>query len=251
MLNKNSKKTENMENNISIKYVSMDNIVQIMEENANYIILDVRTVEEYNEGHIPNAICIPNETIDDSIITQLPNKKQLILIYCRSGNRSKQATEKLKNLGYTNLIEFGGIIDWKGEIVKENIDSKMNDNDVEKIIDEFVIEVNNRELIVKIEDNSSAKALIEKLKNSNITINAEDYSNFEKVGELGFELPRNDKQITTKAGDVILYLGTKLSLYYDTNSWNLTKLGEVTNVSGDELKEILGNENVTMKLKLK
>ena len=96
----------------------MDEIVEIMEENEGYIILDVRTIEEYNEGHIPNAICIPNETIDENVVNILPDKNQLILIYCRSGNRSKQATEKLENLGYTNLIEFGGIMDWKGEIVK-------------------------------------------------------------------------------------------------------------------------------------
>ncbi|MBE5820582.1 MAG: rhodanese-like domain-containing protein [Clostridiales bacterium] len=115
MFNKGNKKTENED---EIKYVSMDDIVQIMNENTNYIILDVRTIEEYNEGHIPNAICIPNETIGSDIFKELPNKEQLILIYCRSGNRSKQAAEKLKKLGYTNLIEFGGIIDWKGEIVK-------------------------------------------------------------------------------------------------------------------------------------
>ena len=115
---------ENKENRIDnkeesvIKYVSMDEIVQIMNENSNYIILDVRSMQEYNEGHIPNAICIPNETIGEDIINKLPNKEQLILIYCRSGNRSKQAAQKLKNLGYTNLIEFGGIIDWAGDIVK-------------------------------------------------------------------------------------------------------------------------------------
>ena len=115
---------ENKENSIDnkeesvIKYVSMDEIVQIMNENSNYIILDVRTMQEYNEGHIPNAICIPNETISENIINKLPNKEQLILIYCRSGNRSKQAAQKLKNLGYTNLIEFGGIIDWAGDVVK-------------------------------------------------------------------------------------------------------------------------------------
>ena len=101
-----------------IKNVSMDEIVNIMSENQNYIILDVRTFEEYNDGHIPNAICIPNETINEDVINKLPNKEQLILIYCRSGNRSKQAANKLQKLGYTNLIEFGGIIDWKGEIVK-------------------------------------------------------------------------------------------------------------------------------------
>ena len=106
------------ESKANIQYVSMNEIKTIMEENENYIILDVRTIEEYNEGHIPNAICIPNETIGEDIVSKLPNKEQLILIYCRSGNRSKQATKKLKDLGYLNLIEFGGIIDWPGAAMR-------------------------------------------------------------------------------------------------------------------------------------
>ena len=113
-----NRKEQYIENEGIIKHVSMDDIVEIMNENKNYIILDVRTIAEYNEGHIPNAICIPNETIGNNTISELSDKEQLILVYCRSGNRSKQAAEKLKKLGYTNLIEFGGIIDWKGEIVK-------------------------------------------------------------------------------------------------------------------------------------
>ena len=112
-----NKKENVIKKDTDIQHVSMNDIVQIMEENENYIILDVRTLEEYNQGHIPNAICIPNETIDESVVNKLPDKNQMILVYCRSGNRSKQATEKLKKLGYTNLIEFGGIIDWKGEII--------------------------------------------------------------------------------------------------------------------------------------
>ena len=112
MLDKNIEK----ETTNPIQYVSMDEITTIMQENTNYIILDARTIEEYNEGHIPNAICIPNETIDETVTEQLPNKDQLILIYCRSGNRSKQAALKLQQLGYTNLVEFGGIIDWEGLI---------------------------------------------------------------------------------------------------------------------------------------
>ena len=112
MLNKNTEK----ETTNQIQYVSMDEITTIMQENKNYLIRDVRTIEEYNEGHIPNALCIPNETIDETVTTKLPNKDQLILIYCRSGNRSKQAALKLQQLGYTNLVEFGGIIDWEGPI---------------------------------------------------------------------------------------------------------------------------------------
>lgn len=113
-----NRKERNIENEVIIKHVSMNDIVQIMEENENYIILDVRTQAEYNQGHIPNAICIPNETIDENVVNKLLDKNQMILVYCRSGNRSKQAAEKLKKLGYTNLIEFGGIRDWKGEIEK-------------------------------------------------------------------------------------------------------------------------------------
>ena len=81
------------------------------------VLLDVRTPEEYREGHIPGAINIPNETIGTEDIPELPDKEQLILVYCRSGNRSKQASEKLVKLGYTNIVEFGGINDWTGETV--------------------------------------------------------------------------------------------------------------------------------------
>ena len=99
--------------------ISMDEAVTMMAEETDYIILDVRTTEEYNEKHIPNAICIPNETIGSEEIPALPDKEQLILVYCRSGNRSKQAAEKLAALGYTNIVEFGGIKDWPGETVSE------------------------------------------------------------------------------------------------------------------------------------
>ena len=89
---------------------------ELMQSEESYIILDVRTYEEYNSGHIPGAICIPNETISKTPPAELPDKEQLILVYCRSGNRSKQASDKLAKMGYTNVKEFGGIIDWKYEI---------------------------------------------------------------------------------------------------------------------------------------
>ena len=91
----------------------------MMEEKNDYIILDVRTPEEFAEKHIPDAINIPNETIGTEEIPELPDKEQLILVYCRSGNRSKQASEKLVRLGYTNIVEFGGINDWPGETVSD------------------------------------------------------------------------------------------------------------------------------------
>ena len=101
------------------RQISMDEAVAMMEEEKDYILLDVRTPQEFGEKHIPGAINIPNETIGTEEIPELPDKSQLILVYCRSGNRSKQASQKLAALGYTNVVEFGGINDWPGETVRE------------------------------------------------------------------------------------------------------------------------------------
>ena len=102
----------------SYRQISMDAAVKMMKDEKNYIILDVRRPDEYAEGHIPGAINVPNEEIGTAEIAELPDKAQLILVYCRSGRRSKEASEKLVKLGYTNIVEFGGILDWKGEIEK-------------------------------------------------------------------------------------------------------------------------------------
>ena len=101
----------------SYRQVNMHEAITILEKETGYIILDVRTSPEFTDKHIPGAINIPNETIGTEQIPELPDKNQLILVYCRSGNRSKQASEKLVALGYTNIVEFGGINDWPGETV--------------------------------------------------------------------------------------------------------------------------------------
>ena len=101
----------------SYRQITMDEAIIMMEEESGYIILDVRTPEEFADKHIPGAVNIPNETIGTEEIPELPDKDQLILVYCRSGNRSKQASEKLAALGYTNVVEFGGINSWPGETV--------------------------------------------------------------------------------------------------------------------------------------
>ena len=106
--------------NNTYRQITMSEAIAMMEKENDYIILDVRRPDEFAEKHIPDAINIPNEIIGAEEIQELPNKKQLILVYCRSGNRSKQASEKLVKLGYTYIVEFGGIIDWPGETVSEN-----------------------------------------------------------------------------------------------------------------------------------
>ena len=103
----------------SYRQINMDEAIAMMEAESDYIILDVRTSEEFSEKHIPGAINVANETIGSEEIPELADKDQLILVYCRSGNRSKQASEKLVALRYTNIIEFGVINDWPGEVVSE------------------------------------------------------------------------------------------------------------------------------------
>ena len=97
------------------KEITQEEAAKIMQEQSGFIILDVRTAQEFNSGHIPNAINVPNESITDKQPEQLPDKKQMILVYCRSGRRSKQAAQKLVDMGYTNILEFGGINTWQGE----------------------------------------------------------------------------------------------------------------------------------------
>ena len=109
----------------------------------------------------------------------------------------------------------------------------------------------NHKLTATLVDNSSATAFYELLKKGPLTVDMHDYGNFEKVGSLGTRLPRNDTQITTTAGDIILYQGNQITIYYDTNSWNFTRLGKVvstsstTTITQAELKKILGKGDVT------
>lgn len=109
---------DNKDEGNSYKSISMSEAEEMMKNEKDYIILDVRTAEEYKEGHIPNAINVANETIGEDEIAELPDKDQLIMVYCRSGRRSKLAASKLVKLGYSNIVEIGGIIDWKGDIEK-------------------------------------------------------------------------------------------------------------------------------------
>ena len=110
--------TSNNQTN-TYRQINMDEAVTMMAQETSYIILDVRRPDEFAAGHIPNAINVANESIGTDEIPELPDKKQLIMVYCRSGRRSKEAAEKLVKLGYTNIVEFGGILDWKGEIVTD------------------------------------------------------------------------------------------------------------------------------------
>ena len=103
---------------ISYEQITQKEAKTLMDSESGYVIIDARTQSEYDEGHIPGAILIPEYEIASRAEKELPDKDQLILVYCRSGRRSKIAAEELVKLGYTNVKEFGGIIDWEYEIVK-------------------------------------------------------------------------------------------------------------------------------------
>ena len=209
-------------------------------EDDGHVIVDVRRQDEYDEGHIPGAILIPNESIEDTRPDALPDLKQIILVYCRSGRRSKEAAQKLADMGYKNVYEFGGIIDWTGDVVKNDIENRMDPVAIPGF------RIGDRYYSIDLENNSSAEAFLEKLKKDPLTVDMQDYGNFEKVGDLPWSLPTNDEKITTKPGDIILYQGNKITIYYDENTWNFTKLGSINGVTGEELKEALGDGDVTV-----
>ena len=114
-----------------------------------------------------------------------------------------------------------------------------------KILIQITSDSGSHTLTATLVNNSSATAFYNLLKKGPITIKMSDYSNFEKYGPIGTSLPRNDTQITTTAGDIILYQGNHITIYYDTNSWNFTRLGKVDGVTQAELKRILGKGDVT------
>ncbi|MBQ6350227.1 MAG: hypothetical protein IJI42_04795 [Methanobrevibacter sp.] len=111
--------------------------------------------------------------------------------------------------------------------------------------------VNDEVFDVQLENNSATEELVKILKKDNVTINASDYGNFEKVGNLGFTLPTNDENIHTSPGDIVLYRGNQISLFYDSHSWSYTKIGKIQNIDSNKLNEALGPGNVKLVFSLK
>ena len=140
----------------------------------------------------------------------------------------------------TNNIDAGQNIDTNHQT---SPDTKQEDNQdsKEKTMN---ITVNGKTLTAIMEDNSSAEALLELLNSGELTLNMHDYGGMEKVGALDTTLPTNDRQITTQPGDIILYQGNQITIYYNTNNWSLTKLGHINNMSAAELRELLGEGDI-------
>ena len=113
------------------------------------------------------------------------------------------------------------------------------------------VKINDEVFDVKLENNSATQELVKELKKGNVTVTATEYGGFEKVGELGFSLPANDENVETNPGDIVLYQGDKVSLFYGSYSWSYTKLGKIDNVDSNKLKEVLGSGDVTLEFSLK
>lgn len=331
----------------SYTQITQEEAKRMMARDDGHVIVDVRRQDEYDSGHIPGAILIPNEDIDRTPPAALPDQGQIILIYCRSGRRSKEAAQKLADMGYTNVFEFGGILTWDGEITaaednamktaKLSFDSfdgggpsfeailadpdlvsvqksiEYNDPNHAEMegsafsvrftftglragsssltieerspiagnydrsytvtVDEALrvtiealnvvdldapepvqpvpvlgIAVADKTFFAALEDNASAAAFAELLSQEPLALELHDYGGFEKLGDLPWELPRSDEQITAAPGDVILYQGKQLTIYYGENNWELTRLARIDNVTQEELLAALGPDNVTVTL---
>lgn len=135
-------------------------------------------------------------------------------------------------------------------VTLENNNATVKDTTDENKTNKMKITIGNTVLTATLVDNSSTEALKKVLSKAPLTIEMQDYGNMEKVGSLGQDFPRNDESITAKAGDIILYQGNALVIYYASNSWSFTRLGKIDNVTQNELKEILGRGNVTVTLSL-
>lgn len=231
--------------------ISQDEAKQMMEQDGTQIIVDVRTQEEYDSGHIPGAICIPNESIGAEPPEELPDLDQIILIYCRSGNRSKQAAQKLFDMGYTNIYEFGGINDWTGEVVTETPDadtSQESEPESQMTAEEktdMKLKIGDTEVPVTWEENTTVDALREIVQKEPLTIQMSMYGGFEQVGPIGQEIVSDDVQTTTEAGDIVLYSGDQIVVFYGSNSWAYTRLGHA-NLSQKEMEDLLGNGDVIL-----
>ena len=171
-----------------------------------------------------------------------------VLMYFVSKNNNEEISDNLEmnnNNNIENIDNKESNIEGINIVEKqENIENNTINEDKVEDMGRIYIKVNNQILDVELEDNSATKELKEKLKNGDIVIEAHEYGGFEKVGILGFSLPREDINVTTTAGDIVLYQGNQISIFYNSNSWSYTKLGKIQNTSANELKNILGNEDV-------
>lgn len=190
--------------------------------------------------------------IIDTFLESYDFSDKIVVPFCTSGSSGIAKSEK----NISDLVPIGNQLDGKrfsANASKSEVEEWLKEIDIMKDNSEekLYLTINDTKISATFDKNSSADALKEKLSEGDVVIKAHDYGNFEKVGSLEFTLPRNDTQITTEPGDLILYQGNQFTIYYDENSWNFTKLGHVDNMTKKDLKALLGDGDVTITLSLK
>ncbi|MEE5993599.1 MAG: flavodoxin [Oscillospiraceae bacterium] len=212
----------------------------------------IDNMESYNIVFLGYPIWWGEEPrIIDTFLESYDFSDKTVISFCTSGSSGISTSEN----NIRNLVPIGEQLSGRRFSANASVDDVsawLDTLDLSFKAEEqkLNIDVNGYTLTASLEDNSSAQALKELLKNGSITIEMSDYGNFEKVGTLPETLPRNDERITTEAGNLILYQGNQITIYYDVNTWNFTKLGHIDNITQEELKSILGDGNVTAKLSL-
>ena len=242
------------------------------DEDIDYTNSSCRANQEQNDKSCRPEIAEPMESIDryeviylgypiwwgeepriiDTFLEIYDFSDKTVIPFCTSASSGIATSER----NIKNLVPIGNLLEGKrfsASASKSEVEEWINGLNIMKnpVEEKLYLTINGTKISATFEDNSSAQALKEKLAEDDIIIDAHDYGNFEKVGDLGFSLPRNDTQITTTPGDLILYQGNQFTIYYDENSWNFTKLGHVENMTQEELKSLLGDGDVQIILSLK
>ena len=219
---------------LSYKKISQEEAVKMM-ETGDCLILDVRTEEEYNDGHIPNAVCLPVETIGSEAPAQLPDKDQAILIYCRTGIRAATAAEQLAKLGYTRVYEFGGIADWKGDIVTEE------SFDYGEPEASLTLEVSGRQIYTNI---IMKKELLDTVGTSSFELSFRDEGSVKRA-VLPFALSLQEEDTAVRTGDVLLCNGNEMLLILEEGTVKGERIGNFIGMTKGELEEIFGEGDFT------
>ena len=189
--------------------------------------------------------------IIDTFLESFDFSDKTVILFCTSASSGIATSEK----NIKALVPIGNQLEGRrfpASATKEDVKAWYDTLSLkeEKSDNKLKISVNGTELTASLENNSSAQALAALLKQGNITVDMSDYGNFEKVGELPQSLPKNDENITTVPGDIILYQGNKITIYYAENTWDFTKLGHINNITQEELKALLGDGDVTVSLSI-
>ncbi len=226
----------------SYKSISQEEAVRMMEKDDGHVIVDVRTKDEYQEGHIPEAICIPNEEITDEKPFQLTDLDQIILIYCRSGNRSRQAAKKLSDMGYTNVYEFGGINTWKGEIETGLYPYEHAEGA------NLTFQVDGRQMDAYFKGHTGGDALFAKLKEGSVFFEMNDDGDTGKVGTLPWDLSADDEEISVEKGILVLRDGKELIVAYQPMTVKGVTVAEFVGMTEEELRDFFKESPVRAEL---